>query len=91
MQESKQETEESKRDKREKLAQAKKLKKGRIYYDNDMNREVEFGYIGGGWDAVCYEPGDSGGGMQSAFLVDPRHLTPTARKICKECGQEVNG
>ena len=64
------------------------LEKGRIYYDNKGQREVEFGYMGA-HDAVCYEPGDSGGGMQSSFLVNPVNLTPTARKCCPECGQEI--
>ena len=41
-----------------------------------MQKEVEFGYIGGHGDAVCYEPGDRGGGMQSSFLIDPKNLTP---------------
>jgi hypothetical protein len=52
------------------------LVEGRIYYYGKMQKEVEFGYIGGHGDAVCYEPGDRGGGMQSSFLIDPKNLTP---------------
>lgn len=33
------------------------LVEGRIYYYGKMQKEVEFGYIGGHGDAVCYEPG----------------------------------
>ena len=72
-----------------KLKIANKFERGRVYYDNLRDREVEFGYVGGRGDAVCYRPGDSGGGMQSAFLVDPRDMTPTGRRFCKECGQEI--
>ena len=66
-----------------------KLERGRIYFDNKRQKEVEFGYIGSKGDAVCYDPGDSGGGMQSAFLVDTEDLTPTGGKFCNCCGQEI--
>ena len=56
-----------------------KLINGHIYYDIKDKREVEFGYMGSKGDAVCYEPGDSGGGMQSAFLVDPENLVPVGK------------
>jgi len=68
---------------------AHELIAGKIYYNAKTEKEVEFRYIGGKGDAVCCEPGDSGGGMQSSFLVDPENLTPTGRRICSECGQEV--
>lgn len=66
-----------------------KLEHGRIYYDNKNQREVEFQYTAMNGDAVCCDPGDSRGGMQSSFLVDPVNLTLTARKCCPTCGQEI--
>jgi hypothetical protein len=51
-----------------------RLKPGEVYWDCAKNEVVEFGYMGQtGW-AICYEPGDSGGGMQSSFGVDPDNL-----------------
>lgn len=40
---------------------------------NGIETIVEYGYmsIGG---PVCYEPGDSGGGMQSSFFVDIKDI-----------------
>ena len=35
---------------------------------------VEFGYMGQTGLAIVYEPGDSGGGMQSSWGVDPDNL-----------------
>ena len=47
-----------------------------IYYDTKNKQEVEFRYMGqnSGLAIVC-DPGDSGGGMQSCWGVDPNNLT----------------
>ena len=66
------------------------LEKGRVYYDNVSKEEVEFRYVGQTGFAIVCAPGDSGGGMQSSWGVKPERLTPTARKCCPTCGQEVN-
>jgi hypothetical protein len=67
----------------------RKLEEGRVYYDNVAKEEVEFGYMGQTGLAIVYEPGDSGGGMQSSWAIDPKRLTPTARRFCRACGQEI--
>jgi hypothetical protein len=52
----------------------RRLKQGEIYLDKVNNEKVEFGYMGQtGW-AICYEPGDSRGGMQSSFGINPNNL-----------------
>ena len=38
--------------------------------------DVEFRYMGGEGHAIVCEPGDSGGGMQSCWGVDPEALEP---------------
>jgi len=52
---------------------------GEIYWDSKNNGKVEFGYMGQTGLAICYEPGDSGGGMQSSFGVDPDNLEKIVR------------
>lgn len=51
-----------------------RLNPGEVYWDNKHKELVEFGYMGQTGLAICYEPGDSGGGMQSSFGVDPDNL-----------------
>ena len=50
------------------------LIKGKIYYDTKYKVEVEFCYMGYTGLAIVCEPGDSGGGMQSCWGVDPNNL-----------------
>jgi len=52
----------------------KRLKQGEIYWDSKHEENVEFGYIGMTGLAIVYEPGDSGGGMQSSWGVNPENL-----------------
>lgn len=52
----------------------KRLKQGEIYWDKKHKEKVEFGYLGQTGLAIVYEPGDSGGGMQSSWGVDPENL-----------------
>tara|TARA_Y100000310_G_C20599878_1_gene772449 strand:- start:351 stop:557 length:207 start_codon:yes stop_codon:yes gene_type:complete len=52
----------------------RKLKQGKIYGDMINKEKVEFGYMGQTGLAICYEPGDSGGGMQSSFALRPENL-----------------
>lgn len=65
----------------------KRLKQGEIYWDKKNKEKVEFGYMGQTGFAIVYEPGDSGGGMQSSWGVKPENLenivdenTPLNRK-----------
>lgn len=51
-----------------------RLKEGTIYWDKEDKKSVEFGYLGKTGYAIVYEPGDSGGGMQSSWAVDPANL-----------------
>ena len=51
-----------------------RLLKGEIYWDYVHKEEVEFGYMGKTGLAIVYEPGDSGGGMQSSWGVNPGNL-----------------
>ncbi len=51
-----------------------RLLRGEIYWNKQNNEWVEFGYMGQTGYAICYEPGDSGGGMQSSFAIDPENL-----------------
>ena len=51
-----------------------RLKQGEIYWDKKNSQNVEFGYIGQTGLAIVYEPGDSGGGMQSSWGVNPNNL-----------------
>jgi len=52
----------------------RRLKQGEIYWDKKYNEFVEFGYMGQTGYAIVYEPGDSGGGMQSSWGTDPENL-----------------
>ena len=52
----------------------RRLKQGEIYWDGVNNEAVEFGYMGQTGFAIVYEPGDSGGGMQSSWGVNPNNL-----------------
>ena len=52
----------------------KRLKEGKIYWDKKHKEKVEFGYMGQTGLAIVYEPGDSGGGMQSSWGIDPDYL-----------------
>ena len=51
-----------------------RLKPGEIYWDRKNKEKVEFGYMGRTGYAIVYKPGDSGGGMQSSWGVDPDNL-----------------
>ena len=51
-----------------------RLRRGEIYWDKKNKEQVEYGYLGQTGLAIVYEPGDSGGGMQSAWGVDPDNL-----------------
>lgn len=51
-----------------------RLNQGEIYWDSKSKELVEFGYLGKTGCAIVYEPGDSGGGMQSAWGIDPDNL-----------------
>jgi len=50
-----------------------RLKRGKVYWDNKHEELVEFGYLGKTGLAIVYEPGDSGGGMQSSWGTDPEN------------------
>ena len=52
----------------------RRLKQGETYWDRVNSEEVEFGYMGQTGFAIVYEPGDSGGGMQSSWGVNPNNL-----------------
>jgi hypothetical protein len=52
----------------------KKLKQGEIYWDKKKGERIEFGYMGQTGLAIVYEPGDSGGGMQSSWGINPEDL-----------------
>jgi len=52
----------------------RRLKRGELYLDKVNQETVEFGYMGGTGFAIVYEPGDSGGGMQSSWGVNPNNL-----------------
>ena len=51
-----------------------RLNEGEVYWDRQHQEWVEFGYLGQTGLAIVYEPGDSGGGMQSSWGVDPDNL-----------------
>ena len=51
------------------------LIQGNIYYDAKNRQEVEFRYHGQTGLAIVCDPGDSGGGMQSSWGIDPNNLT----------------
>jgi len=52
----------------------KMLIPGEIYLDKKTKKNVEFGYMGQTGLAIVYSPGDSGGGMQSSWGIDPNNL-----------------
>ena len=51
-----------------------KLENGKLYFDTERKEIVEFGYMGQTGYAIVYEPGESGGGMQSSWCVEPEKL-----------------
>lgn len=51
-----------------------KFKRGKIFYHIPCKQNVEFRYMGKTNLAIVCEPGDSGGGMQSCWGVDPNKL-----------------
>lgn len=51
-----------------------KLERGELYFDTVSKEVVEFGYLGQTGFAIVYNPGDSGGGMQSSWGVKPSNL-----------------
>ena len=57
-----------------------RLKPGEVYWDNKHKELVEFGYMGQTGLAIVYEPGDSGGGMQSSWGIDPDNLESRVSK-----------
>ena len=57
-----------------------RLKQGEIYWDTKNKEKVEFGYMGQTGFAIVYAPGDSGGGMQSSWGVDPDNLEKIVSK-----------
>lgn len=59
---------------------------GNVYWDKKNNELVEFGYMGQTGKAIVYEPGDSGGGMQSSWAINPENLIESGglEKIIKK-------
>lgn len=55
-----------------------------IYWDQVNKELVEFGYIGLTGLAIVYEPGDSGGGMQSSWGVNPDNLESITDKYSSQ-------
>ena len=51
-----------------------RLNQGEIYWDKKNKIGVEFSYMGQTGYAIVCEPGDSGGGMQSHWGIDPDNL-----------------
>lgn len=51
-----------------------RLQPGELYWDHMHKEVVEFVYMGQTGLAIVCEPGDSGGGMQSTWGVDPANL-----------------
>lgn len=51
-----------------------RLRRGELYWDGVRKETVEFGYMGQTGLAIVYEPGDSGGGMQSSWGISPDNL-----------------
>ncbi len=58
----------------------KRLIAGEIYWDTKHKEMVEFGYLGQTGLAIVYEPGDSGGGLQSSWGIDPDNLEKIVSK-----------
>lgn len=59
---------------------AQRLNPGEVYWDKKHKEIVEFGYMGQTGLAICYEPGESGGGMQSSFGIDPKNLEQIVKR-----------
>lgn len=57
-----------------------RLNPGEIYLDSKHKEIVEFKYVGQTGFAIVCEPGDSGGGMQSSWGVDPDNLEKIVSK-----------
>ena len=57
-----------------------RLNEGEVYQDIVHNESVEFRYMGKTGLAIVCEPGDSGGGMQSCWGIDPNHLEEIVEK-----------
>jgi len=58
----------------------KSLKEGQVYYDTVNKENVEYRYMGQTGRAIVCEPGDSGGGMQSSWAINPENLEcPTTK------------
>lgn len=51
-----------------------RLRAGEIYFDRRHDENVEFCYMGKTGLAIVCEPGDSGGGMQSCWGIEPESL-----------------
>jgi hypothetical protein len=65
------------------------LIRGKVYYDKKHKEDVEFCYMGYTGLAIVCEPGDSGGGMQSCWGVDPNNLILTEEKKEKKAKIKV--
>jgi len=64
-----------------------KLVRGNIYLDTKTAEKVEFKYMGQTGLAIVCEPGDSGGGMQSSWAIDPERLESISPPVCPTCGK----
>jgi hypothetical protein len=51
-----------------------RLNQGETYWDKKNKMSVEFSYVGQTGYAIVCEPGDSGGGMQSHWGINPENL-----------------
>lgn len=56
------------------------LKEGQTYWDRKNKEQVEYRYLGQTGIAIVCEPGDSGGGMQSCWGVNPADLETIVEK-----------
>ena len=63
-----------KMDKEEMRYHLERLNPGELYWDKINKEPVEFRYIGQTGFAIVCEPGDSGGGIQSYWKVNPNNL-----------------
>ncbi len=59
----------------------KKLNSKETYWDKKNKELIEFKYMGQTGFAVVCEPGDSGAGMQSSWLVNPENLERIVKKL----------
>jgi hypothetical protein len=60
------------------------LERGKIYWDKINKEKVEFGYMGQTGLAIVYGPGDSGGGMQSSWGINPKNLESIMNKYLSQ-------